>query len=233
MNKIYIPDWAFNGPIDLEYRRYKLLAEVKKLKEDLVLCKLEQTLNTVDATLDFLYRYDAERITAGEDLSNYELTGINFSSFSLEYTQKSIEQDEIMDALCDEGIDLFEDLHTLIRDMWREIEAGINISYVPSKKLLLNDGFVFIITPDNKLHSYYFTKPTKYIAEWNSFKLEHLNTSDYTKEIYFKQLDEVGFEETDKIIFKVECNNSVKIEDCAITVIKSILYTRLKKDYAF
>jgi len=233
MKKIYIPDWAVEGPEDLEYRRYKMLAEVKSLKKDLLDSKLEKALNVVDSTLDFLYRYDAERIVKDENLSNYELTGINLSDFSLEYTHKDIEQDIIMDALCDEAIDLFEDLHTLIRDIWRKIEEGVNIAYVPSKKLLLNDGFVFIITSDNKIHSYYFTKPGKYTTDWNSFKLEYLNTQKYSKKVYFKQLDEIMYEDTDKIVFKVSCNNLDQIEGHALTVIKSMLYIRLKKDYLF
>jgi len=233
MDKNYIPPWVFDGPVDLEYRRYKMLAEVERLKSNLLERKLDQTLNTIDSTLSFLYRYDAERIIGAEDKSNYELTGINFSKFSLEYTQKSLKLDHIMDMLCEEAIDLFEDLYALVREDWLAIEDGITISYVPSKKILLNDGFVFIITPDNKLHLYYFTKPTKYIAEWNLFKLEYISTCEYNKENYFKHLDEVKFEETDKILLRIECKNSDKIEGHAITVIKSMLYTRLKKDYLF
>jgi len=233
MDKKYIPEWAIKGPLDYEYRHYKLLAEVNKLKAALKDGHFSDTLKKVDDTLDYLYRYDAERILALEDLSNFELTGINFNSFELEYANISLEQDEIMDSLCDDAIDMFEDLHTSIRDIWREIELGLKVIYVPHKRYFLNDGFVFIITANNELHSYYFNKPSGYINDWRSFKLEFLNKTKYTKEVYMSQLEDLNFAESEKIIFKVECNNATIIEGFAIEVIKSNIYHKLRKDYAF
>ena len=228
-----MPEWAIKGPLDFEYRHYKLLAEVARLKAEINEGQLSSALKKVDDTLDYLYRYDAERIFASEDLSNYELTGINFLNFELEYTNTILEQDEIMDQLCEEAIQLFEDLHSSIRGIWREIELGIKLSYVPHRKYFLNDGFVFIISADNKLHSYYFNKPSKYILEWKSFSLEHLSTCKYSKERYMKHLEDINAAETDKLVLKVECNNAVRIEGFAIEVIKSMVYTMLKKDYGF
>lgn len=233
MEKKYIPEWAVKGPLDFEYRHYKLLAEVNKLKAALKDGHFSDTLKKVDDTLDYLYRYDAERILASEDLSNFELTGINFNSFELEYVNNSLEQDQIMNSLCDEAIDMFEDLHSSIRDIWREVEAGINVNYVPHRKYFLNDGFVFIITADNKLHSYYFNKPSKYILDWRYFKLEYLSSCKYSKKSYIKHMENINAAETDKLVLKVECNNATRIEGFAIEVIKSIIYTMLKKDYPF
>jgi len=230
---MYIPEWATKGPIDFEYRHYKLLAEVKSLKKDLKNGLFSETLKKVDDTLDYLYRYDAEKILSSEDLSNYELTGINFFNFDLEYTQKELDQDEVMDSLCDEAIDIFEELHSNIRDIWREIELGLRVAYVPHKRYFLNDGFVFIITANNELHSYYFNKPSGYINDWRSFKLEFLNKTKYTKEVYISQLEDLNVAESEKIIFKVECNNATIIEGFAIEVIKSTIYHKLRKDYAF
>ena len=228
-----MPDWVLKGPSDLEYTRYMLLAEIESIKSELANYNLESALHRVDDSIDFLYRYDAERSISNDNFSNYELTGNNIFDFHIKYERDKSDQDEILDVLCNEAINLFEDLHASIRVIWREIEEGINISYVPNKKLLLNSGFVFITTPDNKLHSYYFTRPTKYITNWELFKLEHLSTSKYTKDSYFKQLEEVDFKNTDNIIFKIQCNNSVKIENYAIAVIKNMIYIKLKKDYIF
>ncbi len=233
MEKTYIPKWAIDGPLDFEYRHYNLLAEIARLKSELNEGKLSSTLKKVDDTLDYLYRYDAERILSSENFSNFDLTGINFSEFELEYTNNSIEQDEILDILFDEAIQLFEELHSQIREIWREIELGIHIAYVPNRRYFINDGFVFIISADNKLHSYYFNKPTQYQIDWRSFKLEHLNTVEYTKEVYIQQLEDINAPETEKIIFKVECKSSTLIEGFALEVIKSMLYTTLKKDYSF
>lgn len=233
MEKTYIPEWATKGPLDFEYRHYKLLAEVNSLKKDLKNGLFSETLKKVDDTLDYLYRYDAEKLIASEDLSNFELTGINFFNFDLEYTYRELEQDEVMDRLCDEAIDIFEELHSNIRDIWREIELGLKVIYVPHKRYFLNDGFVFIITANNELHSYYFNKPSGYINDWRSFKLEFLNKTKYTKEVYMSQLEDLNVAESEKIIFKVECNNATIIEGFAIEVIKSTIYHKLRKDYAF
>lgn len=233
MEKTYIPKWAIDGPLDFEYRHYNLLAEIARLKLELKEGKLSSTLKKVDDTLDYLYRYDAEHMLLDENFSNFDLTGINLFDFELENSSSSIEQDEILDRLFDEAIQHFEDLHSHIREIWREIEIGIRISYVPNRRYFINDGFVFITSADNKLHSYYFNRPTKYQIDWRSFKLEHLNTVKYTKEVYLQQLEDINAAETEKIIFKVECNSSTLIEGFALEVIKSMLYTTLKKDYSF
>jgi hypothetical protein len=231
MEKTYIPKWAIEGPLDFEYRYYNLLAEIARLKLELKKGKLSSTLKKVDDTLDYIYRYEAEHILMDESLSSIDLAGINLFDFELEYSNRSTEQDEILDKLFDEAIQHFEDLHSQIREIWRDIESGLHISYVPERRYIINDGFVFITSADNKLHSYYFNKPTKYLIDWRSFKLEHLNTVKYTKKAYLKHLNDINASETEKIIFKIECNSSTLIEGFAIEVIKYMLYTTLKKDF--
>lgn len=233
MEKTYIPKWSTNGPLDFEYRYYNLLAEVELFKLELKEGKLSSTLKKVDDTLDYLYRYDAERLLLDENISNYELIGINPSDFKLEYTNISTKQEEVLDKLFDKAIVLFEDLHSQIRKMWREIESGLHIAYVPNRKYIINDGFVFIISADDKLHIYYFNKPTKYLSDWRSFNLEHINTIKYTKKVYIQRLKDINATETEKTIFKVECTNFTLIEGFALDVIKATLYNKLKKDYLF
>lgn len=233
MEKTYIPRWAIDGPLDFEYRHYNLLAEIARLKLELKEGKLSSTLKRVDDTLDYIYQYDAEHMLLDENFSNFDLTGINLFHVELENSSSSTEQDEILDRLFDEAIQHFEDLYSHIREIWREIELGVHISYVPNRRYFINDGFVFITSADNKLYSYYFNRPTKYQIDWRSFKLEHLNTVKYTKETYLKQLKDINAAETEKIIFKVECNSSTLIEGFALDVIKSMLYATLKKDYSF
>lgn len=233
MENTYIPKWPTNGPLDFEYRYYNLLAEIALFKSELKEGKLSSTLKKVDDTLDYLYRYDAERLLSDENISNFELIGINPSDFKLEYTNISTEQEEILDKLFDKALELFEDLHSQIREIWRDIESGLNISYIPNRRYIINDGFVFIISADNKLHTYYFNKPTKYLTNWRSFKLEHLNSVKYTKKVYIQHLKDIDATKTEKIIFKVKCINSTLIEGSTLDVIKSMLYTTLKKDYLF
>lgn len=234
MKKTYIPKWAIDGPLDFEYRHYSLLAEVKRLKSKLNNNELSETLKKVDDTLDYLYQYDAEQLYSSSNKnSNFELTELNFAEFKLDSISKTIEDSVIMDKLLDEAIQLFENIHSQIREVWRDIELGLHIVYIPSRRTLINDGFVFIISADNKLHSYFFNKPTKYQTDWRSFKLEHISTVPYTKDVYIQYLEDIKDTETEKIIFKVKCLNSTKIKGFTLDVIMSNLYTMLKKDYFF
>ena len=235
MKVIKTPSWILEGPLDYEYKSYKMFSELEDLGRQLTSGKLFKVLNEVDDTLDYLYRYDAEKMTSNDDLSNYDLIGIDWQSFSLEFSDDpNIERDEIMDSLCDLAIDKYESLHQKIRDIWRDIDLGISLSYVPKKPYFLSDGFVFIITPDNMLHSYYFNKPMKYFVDsWKDFKLERLSVEELDEESYFKNVDELIKKDSDKIIFKVKCDNNVLIENNSMAVIQHNIYNRLKQDFSF
>lgn len=233
--KIKTPEWIANGPMDYEYKSYKMFSELERLEKDLDSGKMFEVLVQVDDTLDYLYRYDAEKLTSLEDLTNYNLIGVDWQNFSLQFSQDpNINRDDIMDELCSLAIDKYEELHSKIRVVWRSIEDGIILHYIPNKSYFLSDGFAFIITPDNMLHTYYFCKPPKHFAfNWKDFKIEHIQTEKYTKEVYFKHVEELINAKTDKIIIKVECNNNVLIKGNAIGVIQHKIYSKLKEDYLF
>ena len=235
MAKLKVPDWISQGPMDLEYKSYKLFSEVERLKKLLHEGSLFDALTEVDETLDYLYMYDAEKITQQEDLTNYEIVGIDFQNFQLLFSHDpELERDKVMDEICEIAIDKFEDLHAEIREMWRAIEDTITCSYVPHKNYFLNDGFVFIITPNNKLHIYYFQKPTKYTNNsWKDFKLQFMQTEDYTKELYMEHIEEIIKNDSDRTILKVTCRMDTKIEGNAIAVIQNKIFNQLRRDFAF
>jgi len=234
-NSLKIPNWISEGPIDFEYKSYRMFSELDFLGKRLRHGNLLEVLNEVDLTLDYLYRYDADKLTSTNDLTNYDLIGIDWQNFALEFANDpDIERDDIMDRLCDLAIDKYEDLHSKIRDIWREIETGLTISYIPQKPYFISDGFVFIITPDNMLHTYYFYKPSKYFVEdWKGFKLELIQSEKYDLQKYFKHIEELINNKSDKLIFKVTCANNILIENNSIAVIQQKIYNRLKQDFTF
>ena len=63
MARIKAPNWIAEGPLDFEYKSYKLLSEIERLKGLLKAGNLFDVLNEVDQNLDYLYLYDAEKIT--------------------------------------------------------------------------------------------------------------------------------------------------------------------------
>jgi len=230
------PEWVKSGPHDLEYKTYKMLGRVEQLKQQLLDNNLMGTLYEVDDTLDYLYKYDAIKVTSTDQhVENMISMGFEWDNLELVFsTEEQIEGNEILDQLCDRSIDEFENLHSLCREEWRKIEENLTYNYVTEKKYFLNDGFVFIKTPDNLMHIYHFSKPAKYFTQtWKDFKLLHIKTEAWHEKDYFKRLEEILNKKSDKIVFKVECKNDVILENNAIGVISNIIFSRLHKDYSF
>ena len=235
-NKTRIPAWITEGPMDFEFKSYKMFSELEELSAQLAAGKLFYVLNEVDEILEYLYRYDGDRLTTSDSLSDYELIGIDWANFNLEFidTDETLERDEVLDSINDLAIDKYEALHAKIREIWREIESGIEVYYVPTKPYFVSAGFVFIITPDNMLHTYYFNKPTKYFTtDWKYFNLQHMQSEKFTEELYFKRVDELINAENDNIIFRVRCDKNIKVENNAIAIIQHKIYSRLKQDFTF
>lgn len=234
-SKPKIPTWFQDGPEDVEYRTYKLRACVLNLKKKLASDNLLECLIEIDDTLDYLYRYDAVKMTQdqnpiGQIVGGFEIPGLEFY-YS---TAEEIETNDILDLILDEAIDSYEELHAVCRERWRYIEEGLTCGYVPSKPYFISDGFVFIKTPDDMLHIYHFTKPNKYFTDdWKKFKMTHMCTEKWTKETYFNRLEEVISKKSDKIMIRMECKTHTILENDAIGVINQKIFLMLSKDYSF
>lgn len=232
MSTLNTPKWISEGPNDLEYKTYKLLQRVKEL--DLIIpTALMSALWEIDDTLDYLYRYDAVKQT--EVIPSIEFTGFPFEDLEMVFTTKEeLETNNIVDAIYERAIDKFEELHNKCRKEWRRIEDGLTCSYIGAKKYFLSGGFVFITTPDSKLHVYFFNKPSKnYMMSWKDFKMQHIKTEVYNKEEYFKILEELTDKKSDRILIKADLKNDTKLEGHAITVVNSAVFSLLHRDYAF
>lgn len=233
---VKIPSWITDGPMDYEFKSYKMYSELEALSKQLANGKLFEVLLIVDETLEYLYKYDGDRLTSDYTTSDYELIGIDWQNFNLEFigTDATLKRDDILDSICELAIDKYEDFHEKIRQIWKDIESGVTLTYIPSKPYFAAPGFVFITTPDNMLHIYYFNKPGKYsTTTWKEFKLEYNRTETYIQESYFKYIDELTSSNSEKIIFKVNCNNNIKIEGNSIAIIQHKIYNKLKQDLHF
>lgn len=233
--KFKIPDWVVNGPADVEYRTYKLRGAISGLKKKLSSGNLIDVLFEVDDTLDYLYRYDAVKMTQDPNPIGEIVGGFEFPELELVFsTEEDLEIDVVLDGILDEAIDSYEELHSMCRDIWRNIEEGMTCSYIPGKPYFLNDGFVFIKTPNNQMHVYHFMKPTKYLGkDWKKFKMNHMQTEKWSDETYFERLEEIISKQSDKMIIKVECKNDTILENNAIGVINQKIFSMLCRDYSF
>ena len=52
MKNIKTPSWILEGPLDYEYKSYKMFSELEDLGRQLNIGRLFYVLNTVDDTLD-------------------------------------------------------------------------------------------------------------------------------------------------------------------------------------
>ena len=232
MSKLITPKWIEEGLKDLEYKTYKFLQRVKELDE-MIPHSLMSSLWEIDDTLDYLYRYDAVKQTA--TVPSIEFMGFPFEDLELVFTsQDELDTDEIVDAIYEQAIDKFEVLHEKCRKEWRQIESGLSCSYIGDKKYFLSGGFVFITTPDSKMHIYFFNKPSKnYMMSWKDFKMQHIKTQTYNKDEYIKTLEELHDKKSDRILIKADLKNDTKLEGHAITVVNSMVFSLLHRDYAF
>lgn len=232
--KFKIPVWINEGPRDIEYHMYKLRGAVSDLKKKLKAGMLMEALVEIDDTLDYLYRYDAVKMTQDNNV-NQIIGGFDFPDLELVFsTADEPENDDVLDELLDEAIDEFENLHSICRDQWREIEDGITCNYVPHRPYFLNDGFVFIHTPDNMMHVYHFLKPNKYFAvDWKGFKMNLMYVEKWTDENYYKRIEELIEKKDDKLIIKTVVRTNTILEHSVIGVLSQIIYTMLRRDYTF
>tara|TARA_R110002074_G_scaffold8164_2_gene34137 strand:- start:1606 stop:2310 length:705 start_codon:yes stop_codon:yes gene_type:complete len=234
MSKYKIPKWIEEGPMDLEYKTLKMMARIKDLNKELLSGGLLKVLYEVDDVLDYLYRYDAQQITKVQP-SEYEVMGLQWEDLELVFTtEEELETNIVFDKLVEDSIDKFESLHAKCREEWRDVEDNIKYSYIGDRKYFLSDGFVFIRTPNNKLHMYYFTKPTKtFKMHWKDFKMQHIKTEEWDENTYFTRLEEISNKKSGKILIKVNLEKHTEVENHAMAIINYCIFSLLRKDYTF
>jgi hypothetical protein len=231
MKKLNPPEWFSEGPMDLEYKSYRMLSKVKSIRRLLRKGDLEGALSEIDPVLDYLYIYDA---TQAVD-ENLRVLPPEFDpNLELVYSSKTfdVERSEVMDKLCDKALNLFEDLHSEARDLWRDIESTLVVSYFYKRPNIINDGFIFI-QEDKKLQVYSFVKPNKYIFDWREFNPKLIQTRRITKDDLPKFVGEIVETDDSKIIINVNYGSFIKMSEGVMCVIKASVFNMLKRDYGF
>lgn len=231
MKKMNPPDWLVEGPMDLEYKSYKMLSKTKELRRMLRKGNLDAALREIDSALDYLYLYDA--IQAIDE--NMRVLPPEFDpDLELVYTSRivDVERNKVIDQMCMKALDLFEDLHSEARDIWREVEDGIEVSYLYKRPDIINDGFIFIVE-DKKLHIYSFVKPNQYIFDWREFNPKLAYTKRLGKNDITKHVQELVESDSGKIMIKLKYNSPVPAGEGVMCVIKSSIFNMLKRDYGF
>lgn len=232
MKKIVKPSWLAEGPLDEEYKTYKLMSKIASLKQQLGEGNLEIVLSEVEDSLDYLYMYDA--IKASED----ELAGINsnlgWEDLELVYSTPviDVDRDDIIDKIYVDALSQFEDLHSLVRALWQDLESQLSYSYFYKKPDLINDGFLFVVSESRTLDIFSFKKPSKFVRGWKEFMMEHITTENYTEESIKPKIEELLDADLDKVLLKISIPHEYPLNTLT-PILKCYVFNSLRKDYGF
>lgn len=225
--------WLTDGPIDYELKKYKMMAVLSRLKKGLSSYNVWPVIEEVESQLDYLYRvkYEIEI----KDEQSKVAKDIDFINFEIIYetmhSNQSIEN-EILDDVVDDAIVEFGDIYMDARELWRELESQVRLTWIPNRPPLLNEGYVAILHGD-VYKVYYFDKPTKLSNSWRKLDLQFIQEIENTEVGLLKFYDSIQNEKETVMFARVSVSNQhIPHKDAVVPITKSILFNRLVKDFA-
>jgi len=225
--------WLTDGPVDYELKQYKMLAILKRLRDQLNDNLVWPVIEEVEEQLDRLYKVKYE-IEVKEDRLKIA-KDIDFFNFEIIYetpqNEESIEH-RIVDDIIDDAIVEFGDIYMDARTKWREIEKLIHLTWIPQKPVKLEEGYMVVVSGES-CNVYKFDKPTKMLNSWRSMKLEHVKEFEFTNTNVVKFYDEYQNEQDTLMFCRIDTKvNGLSLEDAIVPIAKSILFNRLVRDFA-
>jgi hypothetical protein len=225
-------DWFVEPPIDIEFKKYKLLACISRHEKSIANWELQSALNHTEFQLSNLYKFIHFK---GEiDEKRKVLKGIDFSSMELIYEFPS-DQPEIQQLvnIADFAIDKYEDLYRSIRDAWREVEYRASITYIPSRPIQLGSGMILIPYKD-KFKVYEFKYPAHFDGDWKGFDLTHVFDKNLNEDQILKILDYGKNSLGHNIFIRISKGLDLyHFYETVIPVVKQKVFLDLKKNYFF
>lgn len=225
-------DWFTEPPIDIEFKKYKLLAQIARHQKRVDAGQLLASLDHVELQLASLYKFI--HFKGDIDEKRKVLKGIDFSSMELiyEFPQNEPEIEQLV-KIADFAIDKYEELYKSIRDLWREVEYHISLTYIPSRPIQLGSGFV-IIPHMNKYRVYEFKYPAHFDGEWREFILKHVFDKNLTEDQILKIIDYGQNSLGHNMFIRISKGlDSYNLHETVIPVVKQKVFLDLKKNYFF
>ena len=213
-------NWFTEMPFDYEFKYYTLLAQIKRIEGNIDDFKLLTSLKNIESSLSILY--DIKYAKDGEK-DNVKIVGIDFENMEIEYDYpEDTKLVESMYDLCDVAIDKYEIAHKSLRTKWRNVAAILRLSNI-GVNVIKNHGFLYLIHKDN-LITYEINIPFPYKTSWKAVHVKHIKKSKYN----LKNLSKFIEEQEDGVKhYRCDISIDIPINDCAIPVLKSILYKNL------
>jgi hypothetical protein len=225
-------DWFIEPPIDIEFKKYKLMAQISRHEKSIANWQLLSALNYTEFQLSNLYKFIHFK---GEiDEKRKVLKGIDFSSMELIYELPS-DQPEIeqLVTIADFAIDKYEELYRSVRDAWREVEYRASLTYIPSRPIQLGSGIIIIPYKD-KFKVYEFKYPAHFDGDWRGFNLTHIFDKNQDEDQITKILDYGRNSLGHNIFIRISKGLDLyHFHETVIPIVKQKVFLDLKKNYFF
>jgi hypothetical protein len=225
-------DWFIEPPIDIEFKKYKLLAQISRQQKSIDAGQLMTALNHTEMQLSNLYKFIHFK---GEiDEKRKILKGIDFQNMELvyEFPQEEPEIAQLV-KIAEFAIDKYEELYRSIREIWRQVEHKLLLTYIPNRPIQLGSGII-IIPYLNKFRVYEFKYPAHFDSDWRSFDLIHIFDKNLSEDQIIKIIDYGKNSLGHSIFIRMSAGlDTYHFHETIIPIVKQKVFLDLKKNYFF
>jgi hypothetical protein len=226
--------WFFEDPMDFEYKKYKLLANVEFAEKSLNEGNIHDAMDFIEDHLVCFYRFQTDQEI--RQIGNSEIIGVDPIMMDLIYKKggKDTRGDiKILSDIAELGILEFEALHSLFRVKWRHIDDAITMTHVPQKQDLLSNGYAFLSCEINKwTRLYYFHNPEG-VTEWKNFEFTFQKEVDYNKDFIMDFVNSLKEKTSDLIFINARLSKECQSKRAIDFVLACKVYYKLQKDFLF
>lgn len=226
--------WFFEDPMDFEYKKYKLLANVEFAEKSLNEGNIHDAMDFIEDHLVCFYRFQTDQEI--RQIGDSEIIGVDPIMMDLIYKkgEKDTRGDiKILSDIAELGILEFEALHSLFRVKWRSIDDAITMTHVPQKQDLLGNGYVFLSCEKNNwTRLYYFHNPEG-VTEWKNFEFSFQKEVDYNKDFVMDFVDSLKEKTSDLIFINATLTKECQSKRAIDFVLTCKIYYKLQKDFLF
>lgn len=226
--------WLTEGPVDYELKHYKMMAILSRMRGELAIFNVWPVIEYVESQLDSLYRIKYEIEDKNDQLRvPKDIDFINFEIIYEELNSDDSEKCQIVDELVDEAIVEFGDLYMDARELWRQIESQVRLTWIPKKMSLLNAGYVLIPTDDGQCFAFGFDKPTKMANSWRKLELKPIKAFEMSQENIMKFYNDYQNDVETLMFCRIGVAfKGIPFDDALLPVVKSVLFNALVRDFA-
>lgn len=174
-------NWLYEGTPDFEYKKYRLLAFLKRIDTAFDSRKLYPSLSQLLQQYAYLTAVKKEKMRMQEAFPK-SLKGFNKDQFDLEY--ESLHEDseivELIARLIDFSVPKIKNSILLGQEIYDDVEQSINVQSIGISPLYAKEGLVFVKPSEARLVHLF------------QYKMEHvIRAGEYFRGIHLKLVETI------------------------------------------